>query len=99
MKKIILLFLFCILLTGCWNYRELNDLAIVSGIGIDKDEDGYVVSFLISNAENIVIEDNTIAEPVLMTGRGKNIIEAISEIDSHCPNEIYMGHISVLVVD
>ncbi|MHB1407833.1 MAG: Ger(x)C family spore germination protein, partial [Desulfitobacteriaceae bacterium] len=47
MKKVRLKFLIFLLLlpsitifiTGCWNQRDLNKLAIVSAIGIDKDED------------------------------------------------------------
>ncbi len=36
---IILVCLFCILgTTGCWDRRELNDLAIVMGIGLDKPQ-------------------------------------------------------------
>ena len=31
-KLIIYVLLFC--LTGCWNYRELNDYAIVTGMAI-----------------------------------------------------------------
>ena len=35
MKKIIITFLI-FLLSGCYNYKELNKIAIVSSIGIDK---------------------------------------------------------------
>lgn len=27
-------------LPGCWNYREINDMAIVAGVAIDKSEEG-----------------------------------------------------------
>ena len=39
MKKIFILVLLTFCLTGCYNYRELNDLAIVSGISIKNIED------------------------------------------------------------
>ena len=42
-KKIILV-IFIFLLTGCYDYKELNDLAIISTIGIDKDKDDYKIS-------------------------------------------------------
>ena len=38
-KRIVLLWLVCSLtltMCGCWNYRGLNELVIVSGIAIDK---------------------------------------------------------------
>ena len=50
MKKILLLpliFLMC----GCWNYKELNNLAMTTGIAIDKIDNDYHVTLLISNSK------------------------------------------------
>ena len=44
MKKLILIPII-LLLTGCWNYNELNNLAICTGIAIDKNENNYEISF------------------------------------------------------
>ena len=52
MKKLLIIPLI-LLLTGCWNYYELNNLAICTGIAIDKIEDKYEVTYLISNAFSI----------------------------------------------
>lgn len=41
---ICVLILMQIFVTGCWSRRELNDLAIAVGIGIDKIGDQYQVS-------------------------------------------------------
>ena len=35
MKKIFLI-VFILLLSGCYNYRELNNIDIISSVGIDK---------------------------------------------------------------
>ena len=37
--KFIILLLPIFLLTGCWNYNELNNLALITGISIDKEND------------------------------------------------------------
>ena len=50
MKKILLIPII-LLLTGCWNYNELNNLAICTGIAIDKNENNYEITFLVSNAK------------------------------------------------
>ena len=46
MKKaipiLILLLLMQTILTGCWNRRELNSLAIVQAIGLDRTKDGQI---------------------------------------------------------
>ena len=46
MKKIRILILILLLLplTGCWNYRELEDLAIVSALGIDISDNDFDIS-------------------------------------------------------
>ena len=42
------------LLTGCWNKRELTDIAIVAAIGIDKNPDGGLIgSFQNINPNNV----------------------------------------------
>lgn len=38
------LLLLPVLLTGCWERKELNELAFVLGLGLDKVEDGYMVT-------------------------------------------------------
>lgn len=45
-KKAILFLILALvlLLTGCWNRRELNELAIAVGMGIDKQGDQFRVS-------------------------------------------------------
>ena len=53
MKKIILSFVILFLLTGCWDYNELNNYSIVSGVSIDKSGDEYEASVLISNSPMI----------------------------------------------
>ena len=50
MKKLIILTLLLFGVCGCWNYKELDDYSIITGIAIDKNEDNYEVSVLISNA-------------------------------------------------
>lgn len=44
MKKLRLIVIFCAaaaLLAGCWNYREVESLTIVSAMAVDKGRDGY----------------------------------------------------------
>src|SRR5690606_41119568 len=36
-----------ILLTGCWDRQEINDVAFVLGKAIDREKDGYRVSVVI----------------------------------------------------
>ena len=55
--KIFLILFLCFLTSGCWNYNELDDFAIVTGMGIDEYEDGYKVSLVISKGKKIIVPD------------------------------------------
>ena len=46
MKKIFIsmVILISFLLSGCYDYRELNTLAIVSGLAIDKENEDFVIT-------------------------------------------------------
>ena len=42
-----------IITSGCWDARELNRRAIVSGIGIDRSKEGFLVSLQVIIADEI----------------------------------------------
>lgn len=45
--KCVLPLLICILLTGCWDRTEINDIAFVVSSAIDKKKDQYRVAMQI----------------------------------------------------
>ena len=80
--KLLLPFLFLFILTGCWNYRELNDLAIATGIAIDESEDGYEVSVLIANAKKAQVSTKEgESQTSGYSEKGKTITEALRNIN------------------
>ena len=48
MKKIILI-ITLFFLTGCYDYKEINDLAIISAIGVDYQNDEYIITLEVLN--------------------------------------------------
>lgn len=102
-NKIILLIYFLIVsltCSGCWNYHELSDFSIVTGIGIDLKDDKYKVSMIIANANNLnsgTKEGNGIS--TVVSGIGENITEAVNDIESKVPKDIYTGHLSLLIIN
>ena len=91
MKKYLIL-LVIIFLPGCWNYRELNNCAIVTGMAIDYSDNGYNVSLLFSNNT----KDN--ASTSILSAEGNTIYEAIKKINLSTPKEIYISHLSCIIV-
>ena len=62
---------------GCFNYKELNNYAIVTALSIDVSDKGYEVSALITNAtkenENVKKERANQGK-IIMNNTGGNII-------------------------
>lgn len=85
MKKFLILIL--ILLTGCYNYHELNDLAIVKGVSIDIKDNEYVLNYAICNDEIKSLE-----------GKGKSLSEAIDNINLMSNKKLYIGHMLVYII-
>ena len=100
MKKIILSVILLLTLTGCWNYNELNDYSIVSGVAIDKSKDEYEMSVLISNSpkSNSSESNSSESQVVVYSGKGDSIFSALKQIGLISPNELYFGSFSVLVI-
>lgn len=98
--KIILLCSITLLLCGCWNYHELNQIAIVTALGVDQTDkkNEYKVSIMISNAHST--QSNTKegqSQTVIIEGTGHTISQALNEIDLQSPKEIYLGSLNVIV--
>ncbi len=97
MKKILILILvFC--LTGCYNYRELNQLAIATGFAVDYKDDNYIVTILISNSKKEGNSEKNEASSVVYEGVGKTIFEAIKDTSMSISKQIYLSHIEILAV-
>ena len=99
MKKFILVLTFLFLLSGCYDYKELNDYSIVTGISIDKIEDKYEISVLISNSSKSSTEtDSKESNVVVYSGKGTTLYSAFKDIGLISPKEIYIGSFSVLIL-
>lgn len=84
MKKIlIILILIC---SGCNNYKELNNIAIVTGISIDYNNK-YELNFLVSDDKNTIYKTD-----------GKTISEALNKLNNIIPKQIYLGHLDMIIL-
>ena len=101
MKKFVLIIitLFILLISsGCYNYKEINDMAIVSSIGIDKDNknDKYIVSAQIMNSKES--EDSEDSQITVYTKEGDTVHEALRNINLKSPRKLYGNHLSKIVL-
>jgi spore germination protein KC len=99
--SICLLMLSVIFLSGCWNRRELNDLALVVGMSIDKAElGGYLVGVQVVDPGEVASKKGTTwRTPVtIYSETGEQIFEAIRKMTKVTPRRLYFSHLQMLVL-
>jgi spore germination protein KC len=103
LPRLLLALLIPLLLSGCWERRELNEMAFVLGMGLDKAESGYRVTM------QVVIPSSISSQSVGGTSGGgvpvvvssftvPTIYEADRQYTLISSRTAYKGHIRVLVV-
>ena len=99
MKKIILIIPILLLFCGCNDYKELNNIAIVSGMSIDIKDDKYEVNILVANSKTTEesAKEGTAGNAVY-NGKGISISDALKKIDNILPKQLYLGHLGVVVI-
>ena len=101
--KLVMVVLVITFMTGCWNYRDLEDVVIVGAIGIDVEDDKYTVSVEIINSKMVgrASESGGSSNEASVTVFKKTahtIKEALTKIVLESPKKIYLGHMSLLVI-
>lgn len=103
MKKINKLFLLSTIilttLTGCYDYREINTLAIVSATEINKIGNEYQVSVQAINPQAPDKTTDPQAPFIIYTGTGKTIQEAYRSITLSASRFMYSNHLDLLIIN
>jgi len=86
------------LLPGCWNYREIEDLAIVSGLAVDKGktEGTYLVTFEIVDFRGGGKEADVKSERV--EAEGKTIFDAVRNAIRISARRLFWSHAEVAII-
>jgi spore germination protein KC len=104
MKRKILILLIWILtipiISGCWNQKELTDIAFVMGMGIDKGEDDDIkVTLQIVIPGNVSIGQTAGGQglPVVVyRSSGSNVTEAVRKATQKIPRKLYYAHLNIV---
>lgn len=105
MRKIaaLLILIPSLLLTGCWNAREINELGFVLSIGLDKTEDGFKVTAQMASPETFSKTQSGSGGSQkksfwIVSSNGKTIFEAIRNMASISSRRIFWAHIKVIII-
>lgn len=99
MKKILTLLIPLFLITGCYNYQELNDLGIITATEIDKINDEFKITVQIVNPKK-QSDTSKANQPAFITytSTGKTIHEAYRNLIQKTSRKIYAMHMQVLII-
>lgn len=102
-KKTALLLLLLFLLpiaTGCWNRRELNDLAIVAALGIDWVDDQFLVSVQVVDPGEVAAGQGSSGRSPITTyqAKGDTVFQAIRKMTTVTPRKLYFAHLRIMVL-
>lgn len=92
-----------LMLTSCWNSRELSDLAIVSAIGIDKvpDKDEYQVTFQIVNPSAMATSmgSSTGQAPItIYTATDRTLFTALRKTSKKASRQLFFAHNQLVII-
>ncbi len=93
---VLLMMLFC---TGCWSSREINTLAITICLGIDKTDEGYLITKQVLNPTALAMQKGSDEDPVvLFVQKGENLFSALRKIATESSRKMYNSHVRVVVL-
>jgi len=93
------LIILSLFLSGCWDRRELNELAITLAFGIDKVDDEYMVSAQVVVPSEVSMNKGAGRSTVtLFQATGETVYEALRKMTKDSPRKIYPGHLRMLVL-
>lgn len=98
--------LLLVLLTGCWNRREMETLGFALATGIDWDEQGEMFEVTVQLAKPQALSKEApggggvAGQPAywVFTARGRTVFEAVRNITKVAPRKVWWGHNQVLVL-
>lgn len=100
MNKILLLIIpLSILLTGCYDYKEINSIAIASATEISKVNGEYVTTIQAINPQAPDKTTVTQAPFIIYSEKGKTLQEAYRKISLKSSRFLYSSHLQLLIIN
>jgi len=99
-KALCLLMILTIFLSGCWSKRELNELAIVAALGIDKVDNEFDITVQVVIPGEISSKQPTSGRSPVITyhSKGATVFEAIRKMTTLTARKLYFSHLQIVVL-
>lgn len=96
---LLLLIMVTILCSGCWNYREINEMAIVTALAIDKDTKNNKFNIAIEIVHSQHGEKGGTISAKVYKSKGATIFEAVRDAISELGKRAFWSHCKVVIID
>lgn len=97
LKKILLIGLILIntiILSACWNYREIDKFEILAGMAVDKDTNKFILTMELIEPTG----KNGGLESKIIQTKGDTIFNALREAIELNGKKIYWGHSKIMII-
>lgn len=102
-----MLFISLPFITGCWDRKEVNDIAIITAVGIDKKDDGKIeLTVLVfipkggGGQQQMEGGGSSGAQQVLVrSAEGLTTADAMSALQQEFPRQLFWGHAEVIIME
>ena len=99
MKRIKFLILLLPLLSGCYNYRELNELGITTAVSIDyKDNNFYVIAEVINPIKQQDASSSNNSPFINYNSSSSSLQDAFRKVVLESPRQLYAAQLEIIVL-
>ncbi|WP_028548160.1 Ger(x)C family spore germination protein [Paenibacillus sp. UNC451MF] len=89
-----------LLLTGCWDAKEVQRLNYIVGMGVDYEDSKFVIYGQMINFSSIAKQEQQNASVRNWVGKGKGVtvLAAISDLIASGQGTMFLGHVNYLIL-
>jgi len=101
-SAVVLSLLCMMMLPGCWNSKDIQNLAYVTAIGVDYKDNHYITYVQVLNFSNIArTEGVQIGKTVpiwIGKGEGSSLVDSLDSILATSQQPVFWGHVKAVVI-
>ncbi|MGN7413014.1 Ger(x)C family spore germination protein [Paenibacillus sp. SAF-068] len=98
--KLLTYILLMVVVTGCWNSKELNEISVVIALGIDTVDDQYEISLQVVDPSQMSRNRAMERSPtIVFSSRSDTLFEALRKLTTESSRKMYMSHLKFVIFD
>ncbi len=94
---LLLIVVFSSLLGGCWNYRSLSEMAITSGVAVDRDPNTGLYHLCMEVVDLTAPVKEKGVQSRLIESDGETLFDAVRNAKKRIVNKVFFGHMKLVV--